>query len=398
MRTVGVVTGSRADYGIFVPLLRAIQAEPSLALHLMVTGMHLSPEFGLTVKGIEEDGFPIAERVEMLLSSDTPSAIAKSMGIGTIGFAQAFARNRLDILVVLGDRFEMHAAAIAAVPFNIPLAHIHGGEVTEGTFDNALRHSMTMLSHLHFVATDEYGQRLIQMGEEPWRVTVSGALSLDNLQATKLLSRENLEAMIGLSLERPPLLITFHPVTLEYEQAGYQISELLEALRGVNAPLVFTMSNADTNSRLITQKIREFVQAHASARLVENLGTRAYFSLMAQAAAMVGNSSSGIIEAMSFGLPAVNIGTRQAGRVRLANVVDVGYAREEIRRGLRQALAPEAKAGLQGQANLYGDGCAAGRIITVLKEVPLDGRLLCKRGCPVERGMVQPIRCDIGEG
>lgn len=378
MRSIGVITGSRSDYGVYLPLLRAINADPTFALHLFVTGMHLSPEFGLTVKEIEADGFHVSERVETLLSSDTPESIGKSMGLGAIGFAQVFARSRPDILVVLGDRFEMHAAALAALPFKIPVAHIHGGEITEGAIDNALRHSLTQLSHLHFVATEEYGQRVIQMGEKPWRVTVSGALSLDNIRAMKLLNRQELEARMGLSFEKRPILVTFHPVTLEYEDTEWHVSELLEALRGFDMPIVFTGSNADTNGRSITEKMRGFVRQRANACLVDNLGTQAYFSLMAQAAVMVGNSSSGIIEAMSFELPVINIGTRQAGRIRPKNVIDVGYGRDEIVAVLRQALEPEARFRLRGHANLYGDGCAAGRILAKLKEVPLDARLLRK--------------------
>lgn len=379
MRTIGVVTGSRSDYGILLPLLRAVSNEPSLKLSLFVTGMHLSPEFGLTVKSIEADGFRIGERIEMLLSSDTPEGIAKSMGLGTIGFAQAYVRSRPDILVVLGDRFEMHVAALAALSFKIPVAHVHGGESTEGAFDDALRHSMTKLSHLHFTATQEYARRVVQMGEEPWRVTVCGALSLDNLRTMKLLSRAELEARVGLPLERPPLLVTFHPVTLEYEETERHVRELLDALRRFDMPMVFTLSNADTSGRLITRRIEEFVMGCPSTRLVDNLGTQTYFSLMAVAAAMVGNSSSGIIEAMAFGLPVVNIGTRQAGRLRPKNVIDVGYGCEEIIAGLRQALLPESRSILRGVVNPYGDGHAAERIAACLKEASLNARLLYKR-------------------
>lgn len=379
MRSVGVVTGGRADFGIYRPLLRTIVADPSLTLSLLVTGMHLSTEFGLTAQGIEEEGFHIDDRIEMLLSSDSPEGIAKSMGLGTIGFAQAYARRRPDVLVVLGDRFEMHAAALAALPFKIPVAHIHGGEITEGAFDNALRHSITKLSHLHFVATEEYGQRLVQMGEEPWRVTVSGALGLDNIQAMKLLGQGELEVRIGLSLERPPLLVTFHPVTLEYEHTEWHVRELLEALRQVDLPIIFTMPNADTSGRAIAERVRAFTHERQCARLVDNLGTQAYFSLMACAAAMVGNSSSGIIEAMSFKLPVVNIGTRQTGRMKPKNVIDVGYHHEEIVAGIRQALDPGTRDILRDLVNPYGDGCAAGRILAKLKGVPLDATLLVKR-------------------
>ena len=378
MRTIGVVTGSRADYGIYVPLLRAIVAESSTQLRLLVTGTHLSPEFGSTVRLIEADGFRVDERIETILSSDSPEGVAKAMGLGTIGFGQVFARGCPDLLVVLGDRFEMHATALAALPFKVPVAHIHGGESTEGAFDDALRHSMTKLSHLHFVSAEAYAQRLIQMGEEPWRVTVSGALSLDNVIGLKLLTHEELEAIIGLRLEPAPLVVTFHPVTLEYEQTEWQISELLSALDRTQRPVVFTLPNADTQGRLIRGHIEAFVRERSGWMLVDNLGTKAYFSLMAVGAAMVGNSSSGIIEAMTFQLPVVNIGSRQAGRFRPANVIDVGHSRDQILSGLSRALAMDMRASLKGLPNPYGDGHAAGRSVQKLKEVPLGGHLLVK--------------------
>ena len=314
MRTVGVVTGSRSDYGIYLPLLRKIDDDPNLQLHLIATGLHLSPEFGLTQHAIEKDGFEIKERVEMLLSSDTPEGISKSIGIGIIGFSQIFSSFRPDILIVLGDRFEMYAAALAAFPFKIPLAHIHGGEVTIGAIDDGLRHSMTKLSHLHFVSCEAYRRRVIQLGEEPWRVIVTGAPSLDNISSIKLLSIDELEEKYGLCLKPAPLLVTFHPVTLEYEQGEWQIKQLLCALDHFEMPIVFTMTNADTGGRVIARRIEEYVSARPSTRIMNNLGTKDYFSLMSVSAAMVGNSSSGIIEAPSFGLPVVNIGSRQDGR------------------------------------------------------------------------------------
>lgn len=379
MRTIGVVTVSRSDYGIYFPILQKIQASPDLRLHLIVGGMHLSPEFGLTVKAIEADGFEVGERVEMLLSSDTPEAIAKSMGLGTIGFAQVYTRFRPDILLVLGDRFEMHAAALAALPFKIPVAHIHGGELTEGAIDNALRHSMTKLSHLHFVSTEEYARRVIQMGEEPWRVIISGAPTLDNLHSFKPLSRDDLEDLIGMSLDPPPLLVTYHPVTLEYEAAEWQVKELLEALWIVSKPVVFTMSNADTSGRITADKIREFVREGSSTKLVLNMGMQAYFSIMKHAAAMVGNSSSGIIEAPSFELPVVNIGTRQCGRMRAKNVIDVGYHRHEVVSGIQKAMSQEFKAALRGMHNPYGEGHASEVILNHLRSIDLDDQLFFKR-------------------
>lgn len=378
MRTIGVVTVNRSDYSIALPIVRRIQQDPQLALHLLVTGAHLSPEFGLTVRAIEADGIPIGERIEMLVSSDTPEGLAKSMGVGLLGFAQAFGRIRPDVLLVVADRFEMHAAALAALPFTIPVAHVHGGELSEGAFDDALRHSITKLSHLHFVATQEYARRVLQLGEEAWRVIVSGAPSLDNLRTLRLLSRQELEQRFGLRLETAPLLVTYHPVTLEHEQTAWQVGQLLEALQAFDRPLVFTQPNPDTQGRLITRRLREFVKNHPMARLVQNLGTEGYCSMMAQAAAMVGNSSSGIIEAPSFGLPVVNLGTRQQGRLRAAHVIDVGSRCEEIVRGIRQAIEPSFRERLRNLANPYGDGHASETIVGRLKEVPLDDRLIHK--------------------
>lgn len=379
MRIIGVVTVARSDYGIYRPILRRIQDDPDLRLMLFVTGMHLSPEFGLTVQSIEQDGFEISERVEMLLFSDTPEGISKSMGLGIIGFAQAYARSRPDILLVLGDRFEMHSAALAALPFKIPVAHIHGGELTLGAIDDALRHSITKLSHLHFVSTQQYASRVKQMGEEPWRVMVSGAPGLDNIQEVKLLTRHELASQFDLELDGTPfLLVTFHPVTLEYDQTKWQVTELLVALKESRMPIIFTMPNADTSSRMIIRMIDEFVANNTFAQAVDNLGTQGYFSIMALAAAMVGNSSSGIIEAPSFKLPVVNIGTRQAGRVRALNIVDVGYGCDEIVAGVQRALALEFRECLRDLDNPFGDGHAAERIIAGLKSTTLDDRLIRK--------------------
>jgi UDP-hydrolysing UDP-N-acetyl-D-glucosamine 2-epimerase len=379
MRTLGVVTVARSDYGIHLPLLSKIQADPDLQLHLIVAGMHLSPEFGLTIEVIEKDGFEISERVEMLLSSDTPTGIAKSMGLGAIGFSQAYSRFRPDILVVLGDRFEMHTAALAALPFNIPVAHIHGGELTQGVIDDALRHCITKLSHLHFVATEEYGRRVLQMGEESWRITVTGALSLDNLGSVNLLGAAELEALYGMRLDRAPLLVTFHPVTLDYHRTEWHIAELLSALENFDMPIVFSLPNSDTSGRVIISKIQDYVSSHSSAQMVDNLGTQGYFSLMSLATAMVGNSSSGIIEAPSFNLPVVNIGFRQDGRIKAENVINVGYESKEIVKGIKQAIQPDFRQKLKGLSNPYGSGNAAEKILRRLKEVELDEKIIVKR-------------------
>lgn len=390
MRTIGVVTTSRADFGIYRPVLRAITVEPSLRLALYVSGSHLSARFGNTVREIEAEGFTAAERVEVLSGLDTPEDIARAMARGVAGFGQVFGRTRPDLLIVLGDRFEMHAAALAALPFKIPIAHIHGGELTEGAIDDSLRHSLTKLSHIHFVATEEYGRRVVQMGEEPWRVIVSGAPSLDNLQYMTPLSADDLERDRGVSITPATLLVTFHPATLEHEDAGHQAEQLLAALEASGRPLLFTLPNADTGGLAIRASIEAFVARYPRAVAVETLGTSGYFAAMATCAAMVGNSSSGLLEGPSFGLPVVNIGTRQKGRTRAANVIDCGYDREEIDAALLRALAPAFRLGLHGMVNPYGDGHAAERIVSVLRETRLNDRLLMKaffdlgRGAPCE--------------
>jgi UDP-hydrolysing UDP-N-acetyl-D-glucosamine 2-epimerase len=379
VRTIGVITTSRADYGIYRPLLEAIRSDPELRLRLLVSGMHLSTECGFTVRQIEADGFDIAERIETLVSSDSPQAISKSMGLALIGFAQMFARWRPDLLLVLGDRFEMHAAALAALPFKIPVAHLCGGELTEGAIDDVLRHSITKLSHLHFVSTAEYGRRVVQLGEEPWRVIVSGEPGLDNLNTVRLLTRKELEDGYGLSLERPFLLVTYHPVTLEYEDTEWQVEELLSALRAAGMPVIFTLPNADTANRIVREKIQQFVAADTSSKLVDNFGTQGYFSVMNLAAAMVGNSSSGVVEAASLALPVVNVGTRQRGRVRARNVIDVGYSRAEVLRAIKTATDPQFRSSLAGIVNPYGTGKACPIILQQLKNVTLGETLIRKK-------------------
>ena len=379
MRRIGVVTVGRSDYGYYRPLLKRIQKARDLELCLVVGGMHLSQAFGYTAKAIEEDGFEIQHRVEILLSSDSPSGVSKSMGLGTIGFAQCFENRTPDLLLLLGDRFEMHAAAVAAIPFRIPVAHIHGGEITEGAMDDALRHSMTKMSHLHFVSTSEYARRVVQMGEEPWRVTVSGAPSLDNLNDLSLLDKTTLAGRYGLDLSQPPLLVSFHPVTLENGQTEWQTQELLAALEACGLPVVFSLPNADAGNQTIRSMIRDFTRSRDSVFLVDSFGTTAYFSLMSVSAAMVGNSSSGIIEAASFRLPVVNVGTRQAGRVRAKNVIDTAYDRESILQGIQKATEQLFRKGLEDLVNPYGDGHATDIIVRTLSEISLNDRLIRKR-------------------
>jgi len=385
VRNVGLVTAARSDFGIYRPVIQRIEGEPDLDLQLFVTGMHLSEEFGMTVGEIEKDGYVITDRVPILLSSDSPEGIAESMGQGTIGFARSFGQARPDILVVLGDRFEMMSAVMAAMPFAMPVAHIHGGESTEGLIDEAIRHSITKMSHLHFTATEAYRERVIQMGEEPWRVTVSGAPGLDNLNEFSPLDKKELENLLGLILDPAPLLVTFHPVTLEYEDTEYHITQLLEALDRLKTPVVFTFPNADTSGRVIIRAVEQYTTHRDDAIVLPSLGTTAYFSLMGYALAMVGNSSSGIIEAASFGLPVVNIGSRQAGRHRGANVMDSGYETDSIVKAVAMVTEEAFRKSIAGMLNPYGDGRASERIVKVLKSVDLGRELVIKKFHDIKR-------------
>jgi UDP-hydrolysing UDP-N-acetyl-D-glucosamine 2-epimerase len=367
VRRVAVVTVARSDYGIYRPLLRAIEDAPDLELALIVGGMHLSPEFGSTIGEITADGFPIAERVEMIVSSDSPGGMSRSMGLGAIGFAGAYERVRPDILVLLGDRSEMCVAALAATPFLIPTGHISGGSVTEGAIDDSFRHAITKLSHYHFVESEEAGRRVEQLGEAPERVFVVGALGLDSVLHLPRWSIEELNARFGLSLDGPPLLVTFHPVTREYEHTRAYTVALLEALAKVNDPMVFTYPNADTNGRIIIELIEAFAREHANATVVPSLGSQGYISMMAASRAIVGNSSSGIIEAAAFELPVVNIGNRQRGRTAPVNVIHCGHSADEITGAVRRATSAEFRDSLKGMDNLYGRGTAAAAITAQLR-------------------------------
>ena len=379
MREIAVVTVARSDFGIYLPLLRAIQANPKLRLRVLVSGMHLSPKFGLTVREVEAAGFEVFERVKSLVSSDTPGGIAKSIGLGVRGFAQLFSRYRPDVLVVLGDRFDMLPAALAALPFNIPIAHIHGGEATEGLIDEAIRHSLTKFSHLHFASTEYYARRIIQMGEEPWRVTVSGALGLDAILQTKLDSPEETARRFGLSLDSPIALVIFHPETLVYERTEEHISSLLSAIDSLGLQSLFTYPNADTHGRMIIRRIDRFCAQRPRCQVVVNAGHQGYLSLLNTASVMVGNSSSGIIEAASFKLPVVNIGRRQHGRLHAENVLNCDHETSSITTAIKQALEPAFRRSLENLANPYGDGHAAERIVERLGSVPLDDALIFKR-------------------
>lgn len=387
-RTIAVVTGSRAEYSLYRPILQAITEAPGLALRLMVCGTHWSASFGETARRIEADGFPIADRLVTYVESDAPEGIDRSIARGVEQFGAAFAHARPNIVLLLGDRYEMIAAALAALPFALPIAHIHGGELTEGAMDDAIRHALTKMSHLHFAATETYRQRIIQMGEQPERVIVTGAPGLDAIRTTAPTSRAELERRLGLPFEPAPLLVTYHPATLEYEEAGAQAAALMDALDRSQHPILFTYPNADTSSGAIIGRIRIFVATHARAVAATDLGAADYYGAMTYAAAMVGNSSSGLIEAPSFGLPVVNIGSRQAGRIRAANVIDCAPEAGAIAAAIARATGSGFRAGLKGLVNPFGDGHAAERIVAALSAAKLDPSFVRKRfyDLPIQAG------------
>lgn len=375
LRKICVVTGSRAEYGLLYWFMRTIEDHSALQLQLIVTGMHLSPEFGLTYKKIEEDGFTIDAKVEMLLSSDSSVGVTKAMGLGLIGLADAYENLKPDFVVLLGDRFEILSAAIAAVVARIPIAHIHGGETTEGACDEAIRHSITKMSYLHFTSTEAYRMRVIQLGESPERVFNVGAPGLDNINNLKMLSRSELEAELNITLHAKTLLITYHPVTLENDTAISQFQELLNALDSFSdICLIFTMANADAGGRLINAAIQAYVESNKhKAACFTSLGSLRYLSLLACVDGVVGNSSSGIIEVPAFSIGTVNIGDRQAGRVRAPSVIDCLPTKIEIKKAIAKLYSNDFKSILQhGFENPYGRSGASNQIAKILAEQPVQ--------------------------
>lgn len=383
MKKVCVVTGTRAEYGLLRWVMEGIRQSPELELQLIVTGMHLSPEFGMTVQAIEADGFKIDRKLEMLLSSDTAVGVTKSMGLGMIGFADTLAELRPDLMLVLGDRYEIFAAAASAMIARIPIAHLHGGETTEGAFDEAIRHSITKMAHLHFVAAEEYRQRVIQLGEQPERVFNVGGLGVDSILRLKLLSRDELENALGFKFEKRNLLVTFHPTTLEYNTSAQQMDELLAALGELtDTSLIFTMPNADTDGRVIFKKIKAFCAEQPNAHYFASLGQLLYLSSIQHVDGVIGNSSSGLVEVPSFKKGTINIGDRQSGRLKAESVIDCQPDCKSIRIALVRLYSPEFQAELPEVVNPYGVGGASEEILTLLEKFSRDGLLdgLLKKG------------------
>ena len=373
-RKICVITGTRAEYGLMCLVMQGIKSDPALTLQVIVTGTHLSPEFGLTYREIEKDGFKIDRKIEMLTSSDTPTGIAKSMGLGLIGFADALNELKPDLIVVLGDRFEIFAAVAAALVARIPVAHLHGGETTEGAFDEALRHSITKMSHLHFVAAQEYRQRVIQLGEQPERVFLVGGLGIDNIKRLKLLDRAELEASLDFKLGQKNLLITFHPVTLETGTAADQMAELLTALGELqDTQLVFTMPNADTDGRVLIRMVEQFVAQHPNARSYTSLGQLRYLSCIAHVDGVVGNSSSGLAEVPSFKKGTINIGDRQRGRLQTGSVINCEPLSQSIKSALAELYSSDFQARLVHVQNPYGEGGASDQVVKIIKNFQING-------------------------
>jgi len=368
-KKVCIITGTRAEYGLFLPLLRRLEADTLFEVQIMATGMHLSPEFGLTYREIEEDGFTINEKIEILLSSDTGTGISKSIGLGVIGISEALARLNPDALIALGDRFETFAAVVAAYVARVPVVHLYGGETTEGAFDEGFRHSITKMSCLHFTSTESYRSRVIQLGEPPETVFNVGALGIDNVKSVGLLSKEELEKSLACSFGPRCALVTFHPVTLEDNSAAEQFKNLLEALETHDdLNIIFTKPNADTGGRIIIAMIDEFVKKRPERFFAyTSLGQRNYLSAVSHVDVVVGNSSSGIVEVPSLGKPTVNIGDRQKGRIRAASVIDCKPERDAINDALVRALSAAHLALCGKVVNPYGDGNSAGKIHDILK-------------------------------
>ncbi|KEI12874.1 UDP-N-acetylglucosamine 2-epimerase [Clostridium novyi B str. ATCC 27606] len=377
-RKIAVITGTRADYGIYYSVLKAIENHKDLELHLIVCGMHLSPEFGMTINEIEKDGFKIDDKIDTILSSDSGEAMAKSIGITLMGLTQSLDRIKPDVLLILGDRGEMMAGALAAIHMNIPVAHIHGGEVT-GTVDESIRHSITKLSHIHFPANGDSRERIIKMGEEKKNVYVVGAPGIDYIKNTEYLSREEVLRRFNLKDDKI-FILTQHPVTTEKDMVVYQIEETLSAIAELGVQTIISYPNSDNGGREIIKVIEKYREKYDFLKVFKNLSQVEYLSLLNTADIMIGNSSSGIIEAPSFKLPVINIGTRQQGRLRACNIIDVSYNRKEILSAIDKVLYNEEfKKELKKCENPYGDGHSGERIADILSKVDINHQLIQKR-------------------
>ncbi len=377
-RKIAVITTSRADYSHLYWPLRDLSAHPEVDLQLTVLGSHLSPEFGQTVQEIERDGFPIAARIECLLSSDSDVGMAKTIGVATLGLADSLGQMRPDLLLLIADRYEMLAPAAVALALRIPIAHIEGGELSEGAIDDAVRNALTKMSHIHFTSTYAARRRVIAMDEEDWRVHRAGAPSLDHLRRSTLYTRQELAARLGITLEESAIVVAYHPVTIARDPLE-EADALFGALAALPDQMLFCYPNADAGSRELTERIRAFAASREASHVFVNLDALTYWSLLRQARLFLGNSSSGIMETPSFALPAINVGLRQQGRERARNILDAAPSVAAILEAVRIAGSAAYRDSLRGITNPYGDGCAAQTIVRVLTSAPLSQELLMKR-------------------
>ncbi len=376
-RTIAVVTTSRSDYTYLYWILRELSARPDVDLRLIAMGSHLSPEFGTTIDEIERDGFAV-RRIECLLSSDTDVGMAKTIGLATLSLADLLGEMRPDLLLVTADRYEMLAPASVALALRIPIAHIEGGEISEGAIDDAVRNALTKLAHLHFTSTVCARQRVIALGEDPSRVHQVGAASLDHLRRSQLMTRDEVQSALDLELRRSVILVSYHPVTVLRDTIA-EADALFAALESIDGQMLFCYPNADAGSRELINRTRAFAESHRNARVFVNLGPIKYWSLLGQADLFIGNSSSGIIETASFALPTVNVGLRQRGREHGANVLDTEADADAIVAAVERVSSPEFREGLRGMANPYGDGHASERIARILAETPIGETFIVKR-------------------
>ncbi|MCB7480625.1 UDP-N-acetylglucosamine 2-epimerase [Christiangramia sediminis] len=373
MKKVAVITGTRAEFGILTPLLKKINNQPELELQIVACAMHLSPEFGYTIKDIEASGFKVDKKIECLLSSDTAVGVSKSIGLALISFAEAFDEISPDLIIILGDRSEMLAAATAATIANIPIAHIHGGETTEGAYDESLRHAITKMSYLHFTSTEIYKRRVIQLGESPNRVFNVGAMGLDSVNELELMNKVEFEKSIDFKLGPINFLITYHPVTLESETAKDQFKTILNILNKIEGgKFIFTYANSDKDGRIINEMIEEFVSQNSERAVVYNsLGHLRYLSALKYVNCVLGNSSSGILEAPFFNIPTINIGDRQKGRIAAESVIHTKNDENSILQGIKLALSDDFRVKIKNQKQIYGDGNSSSKIIDILSKVEI---------------------------
>lgn len=372
-RNICVVTGSRAEYGLLYWLMKEIEADKDFELKIIVTGMHLSAEYGNTFLQIEKDGFEITRKVDMLLSSNSELGVSKSMGLGLMGFADAFSELHPDLVIVLGDRFEIFSAVSAAMIAKKPVLHIHGGEVSEGSIDDSIRHSITKMSHLHFTATEEYKNRVIQLGENPKRVFNVGGLGIDNINKLKLLTKNEFENAINFKLGVKNVLVTFHPATLETSSAEIQFSEILESLDELeNTTIIFTKSNSDADGKIINSMIDNYVSTRNNSIAFISMGQLNYLSALKFMDAVVGNSSSGLHEAPSFNIGTIDIGDRQKGRIKAESVISCLPKKEEIGKSFDKLYSKDFQNILNNIKNPYGSGGASKKIVRKIKEINFD--------------------------